>query len=287
MSLKYFSYMAWEYLLGSFAEVKDCTALRLGFLKGLIPFLVCEKQSWRQLSQVDGPFFTPVYFSCALQVSEGMPTPIAWDTARAEGMQGTSTRKLPSPETNATARRGPPPPTSRIHPNLPGEPRPYAEVSAEIQRRWGTWSRRSEVSFPSGHLASSKEVGCHVLVRLWRYRQTGKPALERLELAVHDTVLCSDMGLSLSPCGKMLALCAAPEVGAVAIESKRHEFHFALLGVPRMTTELSASCAIAGTKTISLLFKDILPSTKKLRSSTSQSTDMVSKPTHSLSWLAN
>ena len=55
----------------------------------------------------------------------------------------------------------------------------------------------------------SKDAGCQVLVRLWRYNQSGKPALEMLMLAVQNAVLCSDMGLSISPCGKLLALCAS------------------------------------------------------------------------------
>ena len=31
-------------------------------------------------------------------------------------------------------------------------------------------------------------------------------------LAIQNAVLCSDMGLSISPCGKMLALCASSPV---------------------------------------------------------------------------
>ncbi len=69
-----------------------------------------------------------------------------------------------------------------------------------------------DVATSSGERASSKDVGCQVLVRLWRYKQSGKPALETLMLAIQNAVLCSDMGLSISPCGKMLALCASSEV---------------------------------------------------------------------------
>lgn len=61
------------------------------------------------------------------------------------------------------------------------------------------------------------------MVRLWQYRQTGKPALEKLELTIHNTVLCSDMGLSISPCGNMLALCAAPEVCTAPIKSSNSD----------------------------------------------------------------
>ena len=69
-----------------------------------------------------------------------------------------------------------------------------------------------EAAIGSGERPSGKEVGCHVLVRLWRLDQSGKPALKKLQLAIQNTVLCSDMGLSISPCGKLLALCACPEV---------------------------------------------------------------------------
>ena len=60
--------------------------------------------------------------------------------------------------------------------------------------------------------AGANEVGCCVLVRLWRYSQMGKPALEKLELAIQNAVLCSDMGVSISQCGKLLAVCASIEV---------------------------------------------------------------------------
>jgi hypothetical protein len=62
--------------------------------------------------------------------------------------------------------------------------------------------------------SAGKEVGCHVLVRLWRYDQEGgpHPRLGALKLAIHNTVLCSDMGLNISPCGRFLALCTSVQV---------------------------------------------------------------------------
>lgn len=56
------------------------------------------------------------------------------------------------------------------------------------------------------------EQPCHVLVRVWRYDHTRLAELGPLQLAIHDTVLCSDMGVHISPCGRMLAVCAAMEV---------------------------------------------------------------------------
>lgn len=164
-----------------------------------------------------------------IQENQTLPGAIARDLRRAEGLPGTYIRKIPSPEASSTAGQAQPPLSNWILP----APRPGTESNAsgdngrDSRTRGGPngWAPRSEVSFPSGHLASNnKEVGCHVLVRLWRYKQVGKPALEQLELAVHDTVLCSDMGLTLSPCGKMLALCAAPGVSSPALREERNLF---------------------------------------------------------------
>ena len=77
----------------------------------------------------------------------------------------------------------------------------------------------ADAAASTGERSNGKDAGCQVLVRLWRYQQSGKPALEMLMLAVQNAVLCSDMGLSISPCGKMLALCASSS-------EVRHEFLF-------------------------------------------------------------
>jgi len=64
------------------------------------------------------------------------------------------------------------------------------------------------------HRSAGKEVGCHVLVRLWTYEREGgrPPRLGSLKLAIHNTVLCSDMGVTISPCGRYLALCTTSQV---------------------------------------------------------------------------
>ena len=55
-----------------------------------------------------------------------------------------------------------------------------------------------------------------MLVRLWAYEREGghshHPCLASLKLAIHNTVLCSDMGITISPCGSFLALCTADQV---------------------------------------------------------------------------
>ena len=56
------------------------------------------------------------------------------------------------------------------------------------------------------------EQPCHVLVRIWRYDHRRPAELGPLQLAIHNTVLCSEMGVHFSPCGRMVAACAAVEV---------------------------------------------------------------------------
>lgn len=56
------------------------------------------------------------------------------------------------------------------------------------------------------------EHPAHVLVRVWRYDHTAAPEVGPLQMVVHNATLCSEMGVHISPCGKMLALCVAVSV---------------------------------------------------------------------------
>ena len=54
------------------------------------------------------------------------------------------------------------------------------------------------------------EQPCHVRLRLWRYNPNQPAgALEQLSLTITDGVLCSEMGVHFSPCGRFLAVCVA------------------------------------------------------------------------------
>ncbi len=58
-----------------------------------------------------------------------------------------------------------------------------------------------------------QEQPCRVLLRLWKYDPTLPPrALHTACLAIPDTVLCSEMGVHISPCGRFLAACVASQV---------------------------------------------------------------------------
>lgn len=109
-----------------------------------------------------------------------------------------------SPHRPAAAQQQPRPMQSRMHRD--------GEAGASHWRGERSRSSTQDATTETAEHTNGREVGCHVLVRLWRFKQSGKPELETLKLAIQNAVLCSDMGLSISPCGKMLALCACPEV---------------------------------------------------------------------------
>ena len=52
-----------------------------------------------------------------------------------------------------------------------------------------------------------------MLLRLWHFdASTPLRPLQTARLAIPDTVLCSEMGVHISPCGRFLAACVASQV---------------------------------------------------------------------------
>ena len=70
----------------------------------------------------------------------------------------------------------------------------------------------AEVRSAAGNVIGEEQPS-HVLVRLWQYDSSKDvPVLDCLRLAIHNSTLCSEMGVHFSPCGRLLAACTAVEV---------------------------------------------------------------------------